>query len=172
MKIQFGCGKRKKDGWVNVDVIKENRPEVVCNMNHFPYPFHNNSAEEIYCNMTLEHIESPLKAICEFHRILKPKGKLYIAVPHVSSISSLNAEDHIRVFWSHTFSSFYTRSSLFDTAYESWKEEYPRFSYMKVKLIFPQNKLKLLSMPFMWLFSEGRYAQAFYEHFFIRNLAL
>ena len=44
-------------------------------------PLKSNSVDFIYCLTVLQYIEDDLKAINEFHRILKPGGKVLITVP-------------------------------------------------------------------------------------------
>jgi SAM-dependent methyltransferase len=44
-------------------------------------PFPSDTVDGILCEMVLEHVPDALDAIAEFHRVLKPGGRLYIAVP-------------------------------------------------------------------------------------------
>ena len=83
-KINFGCGNKKLDGWVNVDWNPGFNPNVAHDLNKFPYPFEDNSADEIRMIHTLEHLDRPFDAMRELHRILKPGGKLLIKLPHAS----------------------------------------------------------------------------------------
>lgn len=50
MKLNLGCGKDIKDGYINLDVRYIKGVDVVCNLNSFPYPFQNDVFDEIYCN--------------------------------------------------------------------------------------------------------------------------
>lgn len=47
----------------------------------YTIPKQNESYEAIICTQVLEHIEYPKVALTEFHRVLKPGGKLFITVP-------------------------------------------------------------------------------------------
>src|SRR3989338_8827278 len=84
LKINLGSSGFNKDGYVNVDVRTSVTPDIVHNLNTFPYPFPDNSADVIELTHVLEHLEKPFKVMAELHRILKPTGLLYIAVPHFS----------------------------------------------------------------------------------------
>jgi len=49
-------------------------------LNHsLPYP--NRSFDFIACIEGLEHLENPFNAIREFHRLLKPGGKVFLSLP-------------------------------------------------------------------------------------------
>src|SRR6266568_4768533 len=83
-KLNLGCGVLKKEGYVNVDWDKNYNPDVVHNLNALPYPFKENSFELIEAFHVLEHLDKPFDIMREFHRILKPGGRLIIKTPHFS----------------------------------------------------------------------------------------
>ncbi len=80
MKLHLGCGPKKMDGYVNVDLV--GNPDKVCDLASFPWPFEDNSADEIFSEHFLEHVLNYDQTILEMHRILKPNGKLHFRVPH------------------------------------------------------------------------------------------
>ena len=57
LKIDFGCGKSKKDGFIGVDILKLDEVDVVHDLNKKPYPFKDNVATEIYMDNVLEHLD-------------------------------------------------------------------------------------------------------------------
>jgi predicted SAM-dependent methyltransferase len=88
MKLNLGCGLDKKQGYINIDIRKEVKPDLIWNLENIPYPFESNSIEEIIAKDVLEHfpfrkVENILK---EWFRILKPQGKLYIQTPDLIAI--------------------------------------------------------------------------------------
>ncbi len=83
MKINFGCGDRKKDGYVNVDICGE--PDVRADLSVYPWPFESDCADEILSEHFLEHVKDFEATIFEMHRILKPGGVLHFKVPHFKS---------------------------------------------------------------------------------------
>ena len=83
-KLNFGSGRRPKEGYVNIDWCADYHPEVVHNLNLCPYPFPDNTFELIEADHVLEHLDKPFAAMNEFHRVLTPGGKLIIRVPHFS----------------------------------------------------------------------------------------
>jgi len=92
MKLNMGCGeydRRSGEGWVNVDVRPEVRPDVVWDLEKTPYPWPNESAEEIIWKDALEHlswrvIEDVLR---ECRRILRRGGRIYIQCPDMEDIA-------------------------------------------------------------------------------------
>ena len=83
MKLNLGCGDKKYEGFVNVDLYGE--PDVRCDLSQFPWPFEDDSADEIFSEHFLEHVADYEKTVFEMHRILKPGGVLHFKVPHFRS---------------------------------------------------------------------------------------
>jgi len=84
VKLNLGCGERKKEGYINVDWKSGLVPEVVHNLNAAPYPFPDSSADLIEADHLLEHLDRPFFIMQELHRILKAGSGLKIKVPHFS----------------------------------------------------------------------------------------
>lgn len=72
--------------------------------------FKSNSFSGIYANQVLEHLKQPLLTMKEFHRILKPGGKLVCIAPHFTYRRFWDDYTHIRPF---------SRQSLYRLAYDS-----------------------------------------------------
>ena len=117
----MGCGhKRKKlmslphyETWSNlitVDINPECKPDVVCDLEKFPYPFKDNIADEIHLYEVLEHLgqQGDWKAFfdqfSEFHRILKPNGFLFASVPSWRSPWAWGDPSHKRIITEGTLS--------------------------------------------------------------------
>lgn len=98
IKLNLGCGLKKIIGWVNVDAYESCKPDLVWDLNKTPFPWKDNSVDEIYMSHILEHIENWWPAFTECARILKPGGTLEIRVPDESSSTALTYRDHHHVF--------------------------------------------------------------------------
>ena len=96
--LNLGCGFAKKVGWVNVDGFDVCDPDVVWDLNKFPYPWDDNSADAIEMFHVLEHLEDWWPAFEEMARIVKPGGSVEIRVPDESSTTALTYRDHNHVF--------------------------------------------------------------------------
>lgn len=117
--VNLGCGKTRIPDSIGVDTsLIEGYTDVVHDLNVIPYPFEDNSIDEIHFYHVLEHLDNPIKKLEEIHRILKVGGKLFMRVPHFSSFGAFCDITHIRpfsyfsfdVFEKENYHSFYTNS--------------------------------------------------------------
>jgi SAM-dependent methyltransferase len=87
--LAVGCGDRKPEpGVVRLDISPAVKPDVVWDLDKFPYPFDASTFAEIECMDVIEHIASIPRVMEEFHRILKPGGLLKVTTPHFSCANS------------------------------------------------------------------------------------
>ncbi len=105
--LNIGCGKTRLPQSIGVDLVPiEGFVDVVHNLDVTPYPFDSNYADEIHMYHVLEHLHDPLHKVEELHRILKPKGVLYLRVPHFSSMGAFTDITHVRPFGYLSFDCF------------------------------------------------------------------
>jgi len=83
MKLHIGCGLDKRKGYLNTDICESVKPDLILDLNVFPYPFEDNQFEEVLALAVLEHIpkHNLLKCIQELYRISKPNATWNISVP-------------------------------------------------------------------------------------------
>lgn len=80
-KLQIGCGKKLKPGWVNIDLKPPAELQVDVRRG---LPLPDASCELIYCEHFLEHLEYPKESVPflkECRRVLAPGGQIHIGVP-------------------------------------------------------------------------------------------
>jgi len=89
VKINMGSGEGKLKGWINVDRREEVKPDVLWDLEKFPYPFPDNYADEVMWKDVLEHLSWRVvkKALEETYRILKSGGKVFIQCPDLEAIA-------------------------------------------------------------------------------------
>lgn len=93
--LSVGCGKRQiEENVVRIDISPCVKPDVIWNLNHFPYPFENSSFSKIECFDVIEHLQSIPRTLEEFHRLLETNGVLQIVTPHFSSANSFVDPTH------------------------------------------------------------------------------
>jgi SAM-dependent methyltransferase len=112
-KLHLGCGRAKRRGYINVDSCEAVKPDVVWDLNNFPYPFDDNTFEEILAYSILEHLDDVVAAMEEIHRIAKPGAMVDITVPYWDSYGFATDPTHKHMFTEHTFD-FFTGKADYD----------------------------------------------------------
>lgn len=90
MKLNLGCGDKKLDGYINIDIRPEVEPDVVMDVRYLDDSlFENGLADEIYTSHVLEHLPH-----WHYHSILerwigklKTGGILKIIVPDMQIVA-------------------------------------------------------------------------------------
>jgi SAM-dependent methyltransferase len=80
---------------IRIDIDEDVDPDVIADIRRLP--FSDNYADGVACFHVLEHIAAmDLGAVLtEFRRVLKPGGRLVIAVPDLQAIGQVLAEDRM-----------------------------------------------------------------------------
>lgn len=92
MKYSVGCGKRNfGNDWLHVD--GGDFPHVVSH-DVFLTPTPDNSVEVLYASHLIEYFdrEEVIELLKSWHRVLKPTGELFIAVPDFDAIAKLYSD--------------------------------------------------------------------------------
>ena len=100
MRLNLGCGDRKIEGFHNVDSVALCAPDEVVDLESFPWPWADNSVEEVMLNHVLEHLgqetEVYLSIIKELYRVCKHDSMVHIRVPHPRHDNYLSDPTHVR----------------------------------------------------------------------------
>lgn len=98
LRLNVGCGQNKLEGYVNVD--KAHDPDVVCDLEQFPWPWETSSVDEIRAHHILEHLGQDHKTFVgvmkEMYRVCKGGAVLDIVVPHPRHDDFMNDPTHVR----------------------------------------------------------------------------
>lgn len=82
--------------WKGIDLKPDTQEVDVGDMNKLPYD--NESFDLIFCCHSLEHNETPIQALREMHRVLKPNGWIFISMPSPCKQQIIDGDDdHISV---------------------------------------------------------------------------
>ena len=83
VKLNLGCGNTSKEGYINVDRVLNKTVDKIVDLNITPYPWKDNSIEEINIDQVVEHITLPIDVfLFECYRILKPNGVMHLSTPN------------------------------------------------------------------------------------------
>jgi len=105
MKLNLGCGRDKRKGYINCDLNKSVNPDKIVDLEK-KLPFKDNSVEEIIASHVLEHINNFTRLMHEFNRICKNGAIIKINVPFYSSQGAFQHPEHKRFFTPFTFHLF------------------------------------------------------------------
>ena len=136
MKINIGCGKEKREGYLAVDKSAKCKPDFIWDITKTPYPKEWEGCEEIRADNIFEHIEAYtlIKVINECHRVLESGGKLWMRVPELREgnlMPCFTDPTHINYFTEQTFEYYeegHKRYKAFGKAYGiiPWKSRTQR----------------------------------------------
>jgi len=104
-RLDIGCGNNKMPGATYLDIDPKTNPDIVHNLDKFPYPLADNSFDEIFAKHVIEHLEDPVGFMKEIARILKPGGTVYVETPHFSCRVAYSEPQHKRFFSFFMFNS-------------------------------------------------------------------
>lgn len=90
LRLDFGCGKNKKEGFIGVDQYAIPGVDIVADLSQ-KWPWPDNSVEEANASHFIEHLTNfggkweRVHFFNELHRVLKPGAKCSLAFPHWNS---------------------------------------------------------------------------------------
>lgn len=102
LRLDLGCGRRKRPGFIGVDRVPAPEVDVVADL-EASLPFQNNSAIEVHCHSVVEHLRDPIAFFNELHRILRPEGILRVYVPHFSNPYGHSDPTHQHLYGLYSF---------------------------------------------------------------------
>jgi SAM-dependent methyltransferase len=154
--LDVGCGRNKRPGAIGVDRNPRTAADVLCDLDHFPWPFRDSSFDELYATHVIEHVADVIRTMEEFHRLVRPGGRVHIVTPHYTDFSSFCDPTHRWHLNSYSFRYFGADDAGF--GYYSGA----RFRERKVRL-------RLLAfwrwLGFEWLVNAFPRFRLFWEHY-------
>jgi hypothetical protein len=99
LKLNLGSGRRPQPGYINVD--RFGTPDVLHDLEQFPWPWETNSVGEVVLSHVLEHLGETTQAyfgvIKELYRICAPGATIHITVPHPRHDTFITDPTHVRM---------------------------------------------------------------------------
>jgi SAM-dependent methyltransferase len=86
--LDVGCGINKYAGAIGIDRNPRSRADVICDLDRFPYPFTDAAFDQVRAVHFIEHSIDVIRTVEEFHRLVRPGGRIFIVTPHYTDFSS------------------------------------------------------------------------------------
>ncbi|MCC7146536.1 MAG: hypothetical protein IT443_08825 [Phycisphaeraceae bacterium] len=94
MKLNLGCGHKRKEGFLGVDLYPCAAVDTVADLNG-RLPYDDNTVAEIWLDNVIEHIPDLPKLFKELHRICVDRAQITILTPHFACIGSWRDPTHV-----------------------------------------------------------------------------
>src|SRR5688500_13646927 len=104
--LQLGCGLKRIEGAVNVDLRPTTNPDVVHNLDERPWPFENDQFDEVVAYDVIEHLDDIIATMEEVHRVATNGAVVKLTVPHFSCPNSFTDITHRHCFTWFSFHYF------------------------------------------------------------------
>lgn len=105
LKLDFGCGPHKREGFIGVDRIAFAGVDQVVDLTKAPWPWRDNSVGEAVASHFVEHLTAIQRTLFvnELHRVLAPDAKCQVIIPHWASCRAYGDPTHqwppVSEFW-------------------------------------------------------------------------
>lgn len=130
MKIDFGCGPNKREGFEGVDCIAFEGVDHIFDAGSDTFPFGDGTVEEAHASHFVEHLTAKQRIhfFNELHRVLVVGAKVTVICPHWSSTRAYGDPTHQWPPFSE-FAMFYLEQKWRDnnaphTDIKNWPEGY------------------------------------------------
>lgn len=140
IKLHLGCGRQRKEGFINIDYNKTRATDYVLDVLNLPFP--PNSVEQIENYHLIEHIsiKDIRRVLKSWQEILKPEGKLIMEFPdfdkNVEAYLAGHEERLNNVFGAQRFPG---DVHLWGWNYERMKSELEKQDFVKIRQEKPQD---------------------------------
>jgi SAM-dependent methyltransferase len=131
--LDLGSGIDKISGAIRLDNNKEVKPDILHDLNNYPYPFENDQFDEIHLNNILLHLDDVFSTMKEIHRIVKVDGKVIVKCAYFRSNYAYHFPGNKNHFTVNTFNFFDPEHLFFK------KFKYTKTKFDVEKIIFNEN---------------------------------
>lgn len=154
--LDVGCGRNKHPASIGIDRNPGSRADVLCDLDRFPYPFRDSSFDALRAVHVIEHVADVIGSMEEFHRLVRPGGRIHLVTPHYTDFSSFCDPTH--------------RWHLNSFSFRCFGEDHGGFGfYTRARLREISVRLKLLALwrwlGFEWVVNHSQRFRRFWEHY-------
>jgi hypothetical protein len=133
-ELNLGCGRKRRADCLNVDRVAHLAPDLVWDLDQYPYPLPASHFRRIYAHDVVEHLVSIPAFMAEAHRLLEADGVLELTTPHFSCANSYTDPTHRHHLGYFSFD-YFTAGHELDFYTEA------RFEILERQIVFQQSLL-------------------------------
>lgn len=105
VRLDLGCGLRKKEGYIGIDITQLPGVDIVYNIEN-GLPFEDNSVDGIYSNFLFEHLPNTIFLFKELYRVCKNGSIIEFLVPYYQSNTQYKDPTHKSIILPETLRYF------------------------------------------------------------------
>lgn len=88
IRLNLGCGRKKLDNSIKVDISPAVEPDIVHDLDIFPWPFSSDTFKETFPCDFIARCADVIKTMEEIYRVSRPRAVAKLTVPHFSSVNA------------------------------------------------------------------------------------
>lgn len=145
--LDVGCGDAKVNGAIGMDIAPLEGVDIVHNLTSYPWPFEDETFDEIYMLNIIEHLPNTIQVMEEIYRILKKGGLVHIVTVYWNHRHSISDPQHCTFYNEVTWEFFtgqrkgyYTKAQFemisFKFTYDPLAKKYFKFEKLMKKLSY------------------------------------
>jgi SAM-dependent methyltransferase len=142
--LEVGCGTKKDPGVIGIDCIPGPLVDVVHDINVVPWPFKDDTFDEVRLSQIIEHVNDILVVMKEVHRVAKNNARVLIWTPHYSSFNSWTDPTHKHHLAYRSFD-YFLEPPLYDYKLPSFRLDSRRILFGKGLISYPGKWIVFLS---------------------------
>ena len=104
--LHLGCGHTKRKGATGIDVLPLPEVDIVHNLDTVPWPVPAGHYDLVIAHNVLEHLDDIPQTMQEIARVLRPGGRVVIAVPYFRHIDAMTDPTHKHFFTARSLDYF------------------------------------------------------------------
>ena len=112
--LDIGCGANKVAGAIGIDVNPRTAADVIHDLDELPYPFADDSFDEVVGRHVIEHVQNPMAVMSELHRITRAGGTVKLLAPHWTNPDFATDLTHRNHLNSYSFRNLTDDRAVFD----------------------------------------------------------
>jgi SAM-dependent methyltransferase len=153
VQVDLGCGSRKREGYVGVDIAALPGVDIVCTIEE-GLPFEDSSVDRIWSNFMFEHIQNTIFLFQELFRVCKKDAVIEFVVPYFQSVTQFKDPTH-KAFIMPEMIRYFTTDKWYGSDYginTNFEIVHVQYHYMQpFKLLYKYIITRIIFYPVIWL---------------------